>query len=991
VGIGVLNIRRAEVRPFSDKQIELLKTFADQAVIAIENVRLFNETREALQRQTATSEILEVISRSQDNIQPVFDMIAASALKLCEAGFSFVARYDGDLIHLAALSNIDVQGAAAIRDAWPAKPGSGSATGRAIAEQRVIHIADVADDPHYTLTSAAHSIGYRSVLAVPMLKEGTPIGALGVARMRPGVFSEQHIGLLKTFADQAVIAIENVRLFNETKEAFDHQKASAEVLGVISSSVADTQPVFDKILESCQRLFAGLNVGINVVREDGLVHLAAFAGPARAELESHFPVPLSAESGSGAAIIARRIVHYPDSEAGGDVPDYVRRGSRIAGNKSVIFAPILWEGKGIGAIHVGRKFAGSFSAKEISLLGHFADQTAIAIQNARLFKQLEERNKALSEALEHQTATSEVLQAISRASFDLDGVLSMLLEAAMRLCYAQHGGMYRLEGEAYRCVAVHGLNASYESIERESRIYPDRGTIVGRAVLERRPVQIEDAMTDLDYLPREEAKIGGLHTMLGVPLVREGIVIGVFALARSRIEAFSPKQVDLVRTFADQAIIAIENVRLFRELEARTVQLAHSVDQLRALTEVSQAVNSTLDLQEVLSTIVSRAVQLSSTNMGAVYELDEGGRELQLRTTYGIAPDLVDAMLAKSLPVGEGATGRAVQQRTPMEITDMTDTDAYRGHLRQVIERAEVRSILAVPLLREGEVLGALTVSRKVAGRVAAEVVATLQTFAAQSAVAIQNARLFREIEHKSRELQIASQHKSQFLANMSHELRTPLNAILGYTELIVDQIYGEVPSRIMEVLERVQKSGRHLLGLINDVLDLSKIEAGQLSLSLSDYSFNDAAQSVVSAVESLAAEKGLKLSVDVPRNLPVGRGDERRIVQVLLNLVGNAIKFTESGEVALKVRTKQEKFLVSVSDTGPGIAEHDRARIFEEFQQVDASSTREKGGTGLGLAIARRIVEMHGGSIWVESTVGQGSTFSFSIPVQTAQKEVVQ
>jgi signal transduction histidine kinase len=287
--------------------------------------------------------------------------------------------------------------------------------------------------------------------------------------------------------------------------------------------------------------------------------------------------------------------------------------------------------------------------------------------------------------------------------------------------------------------------------------------------------------------------------------------------------------------------------------------------------------------------------------------------------------------------------------------------------------------------------VGGLTVAREAAGAFSPEVIDVLQTFAAQSALAIQNARLFREIEQKSRELELASQHKSQFLANMSHELRTPLNAILGYTELIVDQIYGEVPDKIGEVLDRVQKSGRHLLGLINDVLDLSKIEAGQLTLSLTDFTFHDVVQSVVSSVGSLAAEKGLKLSADVDPDLPLGRADDRRVTQVLMNLVGNAIKFTDTGEVAVHVSAEDGQFRVLVSDTGPGIPEDQRERIFEEFQQVDSSPTRTKGGTGLGLAIAKRIVEMHGGRIWVESTVGKGSTFFVTLPIRAERREVVQ
>ncbi len=324
-----------------------------------------------------------------------------------------------------------------------------------------------------------------------------------------------------------------------------------------------------------------------------------------------------------------------------------------------------------------------------------------------------------------------------------------------------------------------------------------------------------------------------------------------------------------------------------------------------------------------------------------------------------------------------------------MQIPDVAADDSYTGRVREAVERAGFRALLGVPLMREGRVLGGLAIGRKTPGVFAPEVVEVVQTFAAQSTLAIQNARLFRELEEKSRELQVASKHKSQFLANMSHELRTPLNAILGYTELIVDQIYGEVPEKIKEVLDRVQGSGRHLLGLINAVLDLSKIEAGQLVLTLSAYSFSDVVQAVSSAVGSLTAEKQLRLTVDVAPNLPVGRGDERRISQVLLNLVGNALKFTEKGEVAVRVSASDGTFLVAVADTGPGIKEQDQEKIFEEFQQSDPAVTKAKSGTGLGLAIAKRIVELHGGRIWVESVLGKGSTFFVSLPVIAARKEL--
>jgi signal transduction histidine kinase len=513
------------------------------------------------------------------------------------------------------------------------------------------------------------------------------------------------------------------------------------------------------------------------------------------------------------------------------------------------------------------------------------------------------------------------------------------------------------------------------------------------------------AESDSDYGSAKVIAVhSGYRTILAVPLLREEQAIGALTVGRQHVEPFSDKQIDLLKTFADQAVIAIENTRLFQELQARTQELARSVEQLRTLSQVSQSVNSTLDLDEVLNTIVVRAVQLCSADAGVLYELNESTGALYPRASLGYPSDFADddsarqgflvpfldsVGAAKPLLLAESVIGRAAAAKAPVQIADVRADTSYVGRARDAADRANIRALLAVPLLREGLILGGLAVGRRDPGEFPAEVMDVLQTFAAQSTLAIQNARLFREIEVKSRELEVASKHKSQFLANMSHELRTPLNAILGYTELIVDRIYGDLPDKVSEVLERVQKSGRHLLGLINDVLDLSKIEAGQLVLAVDDYSFNDVVQSVVSAVGSLAAEKQLPLKVNVERDLPVGRGDERRITQVLLNLVGNAIKFTEAGEVTVRVVNSGSAFLVSVADTGPGIREEDQQKIFEEFQQSDSSSTKTKGGTGLGLAIAKRIVEMHGGRIWVESTPGKGATFFFSVPVRAEQEAI--
>jgi signal transduction histidine kinase/HAMP domain-containing protein len=423
---------------------------------------------------------------------------------------------------------------------------------------------------------------------------------------------------------------------------------------------------------------------------------------------------------------------------------------------------------------------------------------------------------------------------------------------------------------------------------------------------------------------------------------------------------------------------------LYEERQTRTRELARSVEEQKALSEISQAVTSTLDLQTVLTTIVSHAVQLSGADAGTIYEFDDAAQAFRLRAAHQMSEELLASIREITIGLDDPVVGQAATTRASVQVPNIREVPT--SPLREALGQAGFRAVLVVPLLREERIVGALVVRRRAQGRFDPQTVELLQAFATQSVLAILNARLFQEIEEKGRQLEVASQHKSQFLANMSHELRTPLNAILGYTELVLDSVYGEPPEKIGEVLERVDKSGRHLLGLINDVLDLSKMEADQLTLALGDYSLEQVVQTAVSAVESLAAEKQLSLKVALPPDLPPGRGDERRITQVLLNLIGNALKFTEAGEVAVEAQALNGAFTVRVSDTGPGISEADQRSIFEEFQQAAGPSVRKQGGTGLGLAIARRIVELHSGRIWVESSPGKGSTFAFTLPIRVEQ-----
>ena len=407
--------------------------------------------------------------------------------------------------------------------------------------------------------------------------------------------------------------------------------------------------------------------------------------------------------------------------------------------------------------------------------------------------------------------------------------------------------------------------------------------------------------------------------------------------------------------------------RLEQKVADRTRDLAQSNSELKALEEIGRAVASSLDINAVLATIVTQAVKFSRADAGAIYSYDASRDIFELAEAHALDQSFQDKVRATRITLDESALGLSAKQRGPVSIPDLSKAPNFS--LKESVLSAGFNSVLIVPLFAQDDILGALVLQRRETGDFPASTVDLMQTFANQSVLAMKNAQLFREVDQKGRELAIASEHKSQFVANMSHELRTPLNAVLGYSELLADGLYGSIPQKGLDVLERIQANGKHLLSLINDVLDISKIEAGQLTLALDDYSVEAMVQSVVAATGSLAQAKGIEVKTSVPNDLPMGRGDERRLTQVLLNLVSNAIKFTDTGEVEVRVQAVNGEFNIMVCDTGPGIAPKDQATIFEQFQQIDNTSTRKKGGTGLGLSISRQLVGMHGGRIDLDST----------------------
>ena len=1024
--IGLITVTRVETGLFTDHHLQLLQTFADQAVIAIENARLFDEVQartrdlsELLRQQTATSDVLKVISRSAFDLQTVLDTLTELAARLCNADMAAITRQDAKGFYHATNYNFPVDW---VRLAAPLRlqPERGSLVGRVLLAGAAVQIPDVLADPEYAYPDIQKAAGYRTLLGVPLLRGKEPIGVLFLGHKTVEPFTEKQIELVTTFADQAVIAIENVRLFDEVQartrdlsESLQQQTATADVLKVISRSAFDLQTVLDTLVESSARLCEA-DYAFIFRREGDVYRLAASHGFATdyRDWMAQQSIPVGRQTLVGRTVVEGRTVHIPDAA---NDPEYGWSELIERGNfRTMLGVPLLREGVSVGVIAICRRSVQPFADKQIDLVTTFADQAVIAIENVRLLSEVRE-------LLQQQTATADVLKVISRSTFDIQAVLKTLVESAARLCQAENVQIFLRDGEIYRLAAHNGFSPEYQMYAEQHPISAGRGTLVARTALEVAPVHIPDVLLDPEYTWREGQKLAGFRAMLGVPLLRDGSCVGVMAMTRTTPRPFTTRQTELVTTFADQAVIAIENVRLFDEVQARTRELSQSIEELRALGEVSQAVNSTVNLETVLNTIVAKATLLSGTDAGAIYVFDQTAQEFHLRATYGMDDIIITEIKDRRIHIGETAIGEAVERRIPIQIADVQEDP--NSPVLDIIVRAGFRALLIVPLLGADRAVGVLVVRRKRTGEFPKHTVDLLQTFAAQSVLAIQNARLFENVEARTRELansleelrtaqdRLIQTEKlaslGQLTAGIAHEIKNPLNFVNNFSALSMELVEElddvlkpatlnnktrEETSKLTQMLkgnlEKVVQHGKRADGIVKNMLLHSRQGSGEHRPvdinALVEESLN-------LAYHGARAEKaGFSIAFQRDLDRSVGMADvyPQEITRVLLNLISNGFYATtkrkaEAGdgfEPMLSATTKNlgDKVEIRIRDNGTGIPDEVKEKIFSPFFTTKPSGE----GTGLGLSMSHDIiVKQHGGSIDVATEPGVFTEFKIVLP----------
>lgn len=942
------------------------------------------ELAEAREQQAVTGQILSVIAGSLVDPQAVFETIVTNAARLCEANFAFVMLNQDGRLTLAARTACTPAFADFLRGGLP--PNRATTTGRAALERRPVQVLDFQAEPDAVITEAHRTECVRTVLAVPMCREDRLLGVISVWRREVRPFSDQQIKLLETFGNQAVVAIENVRLFQELQTrnrdlgtALERQTAMAEILRVISGSPSDALPVFETMVRRAVPLCGSLLANVFGFDGERLHYVASHnTGPDYEDLpRSKYPMRPDISQVSGRVILSQSIVRLEDALAD---PDYDQRFPVAMGWRRALGVPILRDGKVLGVIVVAWVEPGPIPKAQEELLQTFADHAVIAIENARLFEELEERNRELTEALEQQTATSEILRVISRSPTDVQPVFDSIAKAAMKLCNVRSANVFTFDGKLVHAAAIQAADPrALEPIQRSFPRPPDCHTVASRTVLTRGVVCIPDTLDDKEYGVEGVGKLG-FRSVLGVPLLRDGTPIGALALGRAEPGPFQERQIALLQTFADQGVIAIENARLFDEVQQRTRELSEALEYQTATSDVLNVISrSPTQLQPVLDAIVNTASRLCEAEYSYIARYDDGA--LYLAAQVRMVAEHMSYLSGRPIGIDRGAViGRVALEKTTIHVPDvLADREFDRFEWQKI---GKQRTVLGVPLLRERALTGVIILARTAVAPFTRGQIELVTTFADQAVIAIENARLFDEIEDKTRQLEVASQHKSAFLANMSHELRTPLNAIIGFTRIVMRRSQEQLDIKQYENLERILTSSQHLLSLINTILDLAKIEAGHTQITAGEVHLIPVLEQCMHTVAPLVKDT-VRLVRKFDGTLPPMLIDEEKLRQIVINLLSNAAKFTLGGTIEVHTDQIEDFVEISVCDTGIGIVAEKLDLIFEEFEQADATNTRQYGGTGLGLAIARRLARLMGGDIRAESTSGAGSRFTLKLPLR--------